>query len=195
MRAQQSSDVTAAASDQRLFIAIACPPGPSVEAVLHELRTFAGTASGLRTVNRDTLHVTLKFLGGTPVSKIPAICAAMDAQYRDVAPFTLQLAGVGCFPGALWLGVCADPVLTNLASRTDNAMATLGFATETHAFHPHVTLARIKRNGRFAAAQWQERHQQTVWEELPVTAINLYRSVTRPEGAVYTVLHSSELKG
>src|SRR5690606_38124166 len=99
---------------------------------LHSLD--AASAGRLKVVNESTLHVTLKFLGSTPDAKRAALYRTLDALARTSDRFAIELAGTGCFPGVLWLGVRSNPALFALAEKIELGMQTLGFAAETRSF-------------------------------------------------------------
>lgn len=136
----------------RLFVAVV-PDPPLLErvaALLTRLRSAADRA-GWRVgwVPPRNLHLTLKFLGWVPPEAVPAI----DGALRPVAartPFQIQLRGVGAFPPqgrprVIWVGVQqgADD-LVSLAQSVEAALETIGFSREGRAFHPHLTLGRVK---------------------------------------------------
>jgi 2'-5' RNA ligase len=49
-------------------------------------------------VGPDGIHLTLKFLGETPASRLGAVEAALRAACADAAPFEISVEGRGCFP-------------------------------------------------------------------------------------------------
>jgi 2'-5' RNA ligase len=104
----------------------------------------------VRWCTEQQLHVTLKFLGEVPVDQVSEICEAVTAAAEFVEPFSLTLAGLGCFPSGraprvLWCGV-EDPSkgCARWVELADPLFENLGFARETRRFHPHVTLGRSK---------------------------------------------------
>ena len=105
---------------------------------------------GLRPVNPEGVHLTLKFLGDVSMSQVDAIAAAVEGAAADAQPFDLELRGVGGFPDlrrprVLWVGVGGDlEALQRLYSAVEAALAPLGFPPEGRAFTPHLTLARLR---------------------------------------------------
>jgi 2'-5' RNA ligase len=100
------------------------------------------------------LHLTLKFLGTVPETRIDAIVAALTQSGLDLRPFEAQIRGLGAFPSGtrprvIWAGVTDGATeMVELARRVDAALAELGFAREERPFSPHVTLGRVRRPGR-----------------------------------------------
>ena len=153
---------------------------------------------GLRPVNPDGVHLTLKFLGDVAVSQVDGIAVALEGVAADARPFGLELRGVGGFPDlrrprVLWVGVGGDvEALQRLYSAVEEALSPLGFPPEGRAFTPHLTLARL-RDGTSPEerARAAARLTSQAWEEgaaVPVGGVSLMRSTLRPGGAVYARL-------
>src|SRR5262249_30509318 len=61
--------------------------------------------------------------------------------------FEISFRGYGFFPTpksarVFWIGINAPTQLTDLAGKVEQSLEPLGIAKETHAFSPHLTLAR-----------------------------------------------------
>ena len=115
--------------------------------VQHDLKR---AAAGVKWVDPEKLHVTVKFLGETDESQVQGIVEAMQAAVEPQEPFAVQMKGVGAFPSArrprvIWLGVAegAEP-LAGIASRLEDGLATLGFEREDRPFRAHVTFGRVR---------------------------------------------------
>jgi len=96
----------------------------------------------------DNLHVTTKFIGEWPGSRVPELHTILRQLTRR-QPFEVELRRLGWFPNdrsprVLWLGVDGGESLTELAAEIDRALAKIGIAKEEREFSPHLTLARIK---------------------------------------------------
>lgn len=96
-------------------------------------------------------HVTLAFLGWTRAETVEPLRDRLTRALAGQAAFALRTAGMGCFPGhakaqVLWVGVDdREQKVAGLAARVSRAVGELGFPLERRAYHPHVTLARIRR--------------------------------------------------
>jgi 2'-5' RNA ligase len=140
------------------------------------------------------LHVTVKFLGPVKASAVEAI---RDRLARDLAarpPFELEARGLGAFPSParariLWAGLAPSPGLAALADAVEGGMEALGFAREERAFHPHLTIARVKQgeSGPAVAAALAERADLVFGSGRVVEAV-LYESRTLPSGSEYVAL-------
>ena len=157
----------------------------------------------LRLVSPDGIHLTLKFLGQVPVPRLSSVTAAMDRVAACAAPFEIELRGLGGFPNleaprVLWVGIDGDPAsLAELAGAMDAELTLLGFPAESRPFAPHLTLARVRdgtpRHQRSRAGEALRQFAGQERAHLPVAGISLMRSVLRPEGAHYTLLHHAAL--
>jgi 2'-5' RNA ligase len=186
-------------STLRAFIAIDL--SPEVRRWLVEARALLeGKIPGgaVRWTDPDGIHVTLKFLGDTPAGRIGEIRSAMERAAEGFRPFPLAVAGLGCFPDTnrprvMWAGVRRQDELIDLQKRLEDGLERIGFPRERRAFSPHLTLARVRDGvtggertdiGRAVAAAAVE---STAMME--VTGLCLFKSVLRPSGAEYSVLH------
>ena len=168
------------------------------------LRKKPGGQAG-KWVHPESIHLTLKFLGDVPATRIAEISEALKQACAGHGPFDLSLEGLGCFPNlrrprVIWAGVGGDVrTLRRLQQDVEEAMNRLGYAPEERDFSPHLTLARVERNARpgDVEAVGQE-VQRTILGEiarLRVEHVYLMRSDLRPAGAVYTELAVADLQG
>jgi RNA 2',3'-cyclic 3'-phosphodiesterase len=108
----------------------------------------------LRWTRPEAAHLTLRFLGHTPADQLPALRQALTAALAPVAPFELQVGGLGCFPHTrrpqvIWVGIDgATDRLATLQAKVEQTVQTCGFATEAKPFRPHLTLARTARQAK-----------------------------------------------
>jgi len=101
----------------------------------------------IRPTHRDDLHLTLHFLGQVASGRIDQLRVLGDNLH--VPGFELVLDGLGHFarPRVLWAGPAKMPEeLVNLHADLAEGLRDFGFAPETRAYRPHVTLARKVRN-------------------------------------------------
>jgi RNA 2',3'-cyclic 3'-phosphodiesterase len=94
------------------------------------------------------LHLTLQFLGSIDENLIEGIVVGLKKIAARHAPFEARARGLGAFPDlqhpkVLWVGVEGDG-LARLQKDVEGAMLELGFPKEERAFHPHVTVGRVK---------------------------------------------------
>lgn len=132
-------------AEQTRRVFFAALPEPETRAQL-----LAALAALPRDVGRrsraDNLHLTLAFVGAAEGASLACLRTAARRVYAPEVSMPLER--WGCFPKAavLWLGAAqAPPALLELARSLSAVLAECGFAPETRAFRPHVTLARRVR--------------------------------------------------
>ncbi len=181
----------------RAFVAIQLP-----ETVKHSLAQAGQLLAtqlpprAIRWVTPEHMHLTLRFLGETEVTKLPALAAGLDHVGPQHEAFSLNLGQVGCFPNSrrprvLWVGVQDDAsCLQALKKDIDAALVPLGWPAEDRPFQAHLTLGRVKDSRLLRDLNWTAQVEPL---PIPVTAVHLIESQLRPSGPVYTVRHSSVL--
>jgi 2'-5' RNA ligase len=130
---------------RRIFFALW--PEPDVARHLDALSAAAHAVCGGRRMRRDTLHLTLAFLGDVDGLQFDAACAAADAASAKVGSggTALQIDRVAHWKHnhIVWAGCDAVPGL--IASLADELVAALrqsGFQLDSRPFAAHVTLLR-----------------------------------------------------
>jgi len=183
---------------KRLFVSVDLDGLGDEVAAVQEL--FAD-ASGLKFVDPDQAHVTLKFLGDTDPDRLPALAdalaAAVDASGVD--PFRAEFGGLGVFPhldyiSVVWLGVREGGTeLTRLHEAIEDSTVDMGFDPEDHEFTPHVTLARMEHAGGKELVQDVVRERDPDAGSLDVTEVRLTESTLTPDGPEYETVERFEL--
>ncbi len=182
----------------RLFLAVPLPE-PTVAALgglLDRLRKGA-MFTPCRPVwaRPESIHLTLVFLGSTPVEKIGMVSAAARTVAAACSPLRIEVKRLGVFPNwksprVLWAGTRERThQLGALHDRLAEACVRLGFEREAREFHPHLTLARIKSlTGVDALRKVVEAHQEIRLPAFDAPELVLFRSRLEPGGAVHTAL-------
>jgi 2'-5' RNA ligase len=182
----------------RAFIAIELPDAVKRTATGVSTQLAAAVPDGsVRWVKPNAMHLTLRFLGDTAESLVPALSQAMDQAVAAQPAFTLALGQLGAFPipqrpRVLWLGLRPVPPAAFGALKTavDAALVPLGWAAETKPFTAHLTLGRVRDGRRLERVPWD---LSVPTAAFPVGAIHLIESDLRPDGPRYTVRHSAAL--
>ena len=138
-----------------MFVALMLGPelGARVEAAtLGALRVDRRSArrEGLRPYGAADLHATLFFLGEVGGETAREVDSALALHLEGARAPDLRLGAAGAFPQpgrerVLWMGIEDRGGLEELQERTTEACAELGFTPEERPFHPHVTVARVRR--------------------------------------------------
>lgn len=180
----------------RLFVAVDTPPDVKRELVRvrDELRRFR---ADVRWEPEGKLHCTLKFLGDVPERILPALGDALAATAAATSPMEVRYAGVGCFPDVrrpkiVWAGMRSEG-LAPLAELVDITCAGFGVAREQRAFHPHVTLGRVK--SLVSSDDLLSRIESVTFESrtVMIREMLLVQSTLKPSGSVYSAVRSFPL--
>jgi 2'-5' RNA ligase len=178
----------------RGFISVDIDNNDRMESLQASLRK---TGANLKLVNLTNIHLTLKFLGNTDEALVPRIKNIMEEGVAGMAPFELELKGVGAFPNmnrmqVLWVGTRNAEGLGNLASYLEDELHQLGFKKEKRRFSPHLTLARV-RSGRNLDAVRGVLGEYTaeLFGAQKIDRIRLKKSDLRPSGPIYTVVEEA----
>jgi len=172
----------------RTFIAIDLP-----EEMKDELSKITDRLDlkGIKSVERDNFHITLKFLGEMREDEIEKIVKKL---YEiDFDPFNLKVCGSGVFPSPkrariVWIGVKGD--LPRMVENIEEKMAEIGFEREKR-FHSHITVARVKRSD----GEIKERINKFLREykninigEIKIDNFRLKKSTLTKKGPVYETI-------
>ncbi len=174
------------AASQRLFFAL-WPPAELATA-LSGIAAAATRRFGGQPSRRESLHLTLAFLGDVPFDAMPALLAA--ARQVAAPPFHLQIDRLGFWRHncLLWAGCAPTPALQTLAAELGSALAAAGqpLPERQRAFAPHLTLAR-KLPAATSAAEVAS-HPCTGLPAWPCTRFVLVASQLSAAGSVYRPL-------
>ncbi len=168
----------------RLFVGLQLP-----ESVRQSLAALARPLPRTRWVDRENIHLTLRFIG--EVDDAPA-ADIDDALARVAAPaFDLSLAGVGAFNSrgrvrTLWVGVEPSAELHALYAKVEQALVRAGQPPEGRRYSPHVTLARLRDVPLDRVAPIIAAHGGLRLGPIPVARLILFSSVLGRAGPVYT---------
>ena len=145
--------------------------------------------------NRDgKFHLTLKFLGEIPKARVENLSLAAGRAIRWLSSVNLVVEKSGAFPDnapprVLWIGV-SDPSrrLSKLYERLEEECARESFPKDARPFHPHLTLARLRKpQGTRALAS---AHKAMLFEpiEISVSELLVIRSELSSEGSKFSVI-------
>jgi 2'-5' RNA ligase len=181
----------------RAFISIDLARIQEVEDLIASLKTADPT---LKVVDPGQIHITLKFLGETAESKVPAIVEAMNGAAQGVEPFTVSLRGAGAFPSknrmrVVWVGLNDTLPMGTMATRLDESLSQQGFERERRPFAPHLTVARAKvESSNPTVRQIIENNAQNDFGTIFVDRIRLKKSVLTKCGPQYSTVEEILLR-
>lgn len=182
----------------RAFIAVELPE--EIHKNLKKLQNdMKDSMPDVRWTKYGNIHLTLKFLGDTKVSKIEAINKAIQDITDRFSPYVVSLAGIGAFPNSrkpsvVWTGIKkgADEMI-RLVNEVESSMEKFGFPREKRPFRPHLTIGRV-REINHPSAMTKALENPTVGEigEFTVDKVSLIKSQLDPAGSIYTTLSEAK---
>jgi 2'-5' RNA ligase len=184
----------------RTFIAIEIPHEIRARVTAHIARLRELLPDSSASWNRDqNLHLTLKFLGDVSIDRLEDLSQAVAHTTSQFDPFQISLTGCGAFPArgkpsVLWIGIKdSSGTLSQLQRELDECCARVGFAREARAFHPHLTIARLRKPQR--GRELAELHGGLEFPALSLTIAEIvgFRSELLPQGARHSALFRHEL--
>ena len=111
-----------------------------------QLSRLRGGLPGARWIDRENLHLTLRFVGDVDMDVAGEIAGALARVHR--ASFTLKLAEIGVLgtkkPHAIVARTDPSSELGELQADHERLMKRIGLRPESRKFTPHVTLARLR---------------------------------------------------
>ena len=169
--------------------------------MIHGLET--ARIRGLRTVDPNGVHFTLKFLGDVPERELPSIHWAISLAAGPHEPFLVEVGGFGAYPNelsprVLWLGVQISQALLSLRTDLEDRLALLGFERDRREWTPHLTLGRARDRASKSDLRRAIRTltaMPPVSQSMGVSSVSLVRSTLLPGGAAYRTLASVSLRG
>ncbi|HDP74733.1 MAG TPA: RNA 2',3'-cyclic phosphodiesterase [Bacteroidales bacterium] len=184
---------------KRTFLAIDVAPQDDIIDLLQELKRNHKLDS-IKWVDPAIMHLTLFFLGDTPIANIPDICDKLKGTIQKFEPFSLTLKGIGFFgrplPRVIWVGVDFSEVLNDLKLSVDSALSEFGYSFDKERFNPHFTLGRVKfmHNTDKLNAEVQQ-YRNKSFQVQTVRELVLYESILKRQGPEYRIIQKFQLKG
>ncbi len=185
----------------RAFVAVSLSSAvqSSVEKLIRSLRQ---EIDGVKWVDTQNLHITLKFLGDVPMNELHRIIAAIQRGAESVETFDLEFRGCGVFPNAeqprtIWIGAGqGSEELTVAATAIEDELFKLGFPKEHRRFSPHLTIGRVKRDVRVseAVSGFLTERSELAFGSSGVDEVIVYSSELTRNGPIYDELATIPLR-
>lgn len=163
----------------------------ALEARIAPLRDALPAASWARP---EALHLTFLFLGETDPGRLPALIEGLDRLSARVS-IPVEIASAGFFPGrkrprVAWIGLEPSGPIRDLATAVRLAA---GAGPDERLFHPHLTLARIRRSWGPGEVARFESALAGVKLEGVLDRVILFESRLSSRGAQHFPLHEVRL--
>ncbi len=147
----------------------------------------------MKPVERDNIHLTLKFLGNVDAKIIANIKSALATV--KFPPFQMEIKGTGAFPSlgrmsVIWVGIEEGwTQVQQVYEQTESILSALGFKRESRSFSPHITIARVRSGKhRDEIAGLLRRLEQKSFGTFLADKVRLKQSVLSSAGPRYSTL-------
>src|SRR6266704_2444474 len=177
----------------RSFVSIDLEDEQILSKVGSIMSSLSALGGDLKPVERENIHLTLKFLGNVSPTKLAEVRSALaEVEFQ---PFALEIKGAGAFPSlkrmnVIWVGVGEGWSQVELIfEQTEKLLHQLGFSREVRAFSPHITVARVKSGRkRDEIAAFLGHLIDESFGTFNVQSVRLKQSILSPSGPKYSTL-------
>jgi 2'-5' RNA ligase len=161
-----------------------------IASILSSLQSLGGD---LKPVERENIHLTLKFLGNVPAPRLGEVKSSLQELVFPL--FTAEIKGAGAFPNlnhmsVIWVGVEEGwSQIEQIYEEIEKLLSALGFRRENRPFSPHITIARV-RSGRKRdeIANFLRHIGDESFGAITVDKVRLKQSILSSSGPKYSTL-------
>ena len=180
----------------RGFIALEIPVIDLIEQMQNDIRK---TSANIKLVEPENIHITLKFLGDTPINQINEIESIITDAVQSIKKHSISLKGTGVFPNenyikVLWIGIQDSAELSRIAQSINKSCTRIGVKKDKRGFSAHLTIGRMKSaKGKEEILTVLNKYKDTFFATVPVDEIQLKKSTLTPKGPIYETLKTIPL--
>jgi 2'-5' RNA ligase len=185
----------------RTFIALQLTPNIRQRLVAWQDK-LAAAIPEVKWVEPENLHVTLLFLGEVPDREVAEVCQRVEEAVAEVAPFSVMVEGLGCFPEprrprVLWAGITTgSEQLQQVHALIEKPLHYLGFRREERRYVPHITLGRLKADREVPRLpELLREYRSCRGGEMLASEICIMASQLERSGPIYTVMGRARFRG
>jgi 2'-5' RNA ligase len=185
---------------KRLFVGV---PIQSEKAVQSELQWRNSRDLNVNRINWATpenWHMTLFFLGDTPVSEIALLEQLIGQSFKGIPAFQTNLRRVGLFPDSrhpkvMWIGLeNVEPLLFS-RNRLGKLLQENEINFDNKPLKPHLTIARVKQlTNQVSLTAWFQEYREMNFGAIRIDRIVLFESILKPGGPEYRTVYQCLLK-
>jgi 2'-5' RNA ligase len=172
-------------STVRAFLALV-PDAFARTRLLEQMPGLLEACPGLRGVRPDGIHLTLRFLGETPLATLEGLGPFLETAAERCPEIRASFGGLGVLPRGrpriLFLGIDLPEPACALQRACEEAARSVGLPPEDRAFRPHLTLGRFVRPPRRPTLPAMD------WGSTAFSELVLFESRLGPGGSLYTPL-------
>jgi 2'-5' RNA ligase len=183
---------------RRIFIAVVI--SEDIRRIVYEQSRKAFAArEQIRIIPPENIHITLKFLGDTRDEDIGRIINAVSAAVSGHKSFEYSLEDrIGAFPSTgrakiAFIGINRGrDHISSLYESIEDKLYSLGIEKEKRSFHPHITIARIKKPSDIGSVKWEITDLKGYSPE--ASSVAVFESILGRRGARYIIIERFVLK-
>ena len=169
----------------RLFVAIEIPVSLSDQIAVIQKQIEA--LAQMTCVSPSLMHITLTFIGEVNERDVDAISSALNTV--SSRSFSLSTKATEFNnrrqPRVLWLAMHANPAILELEKKVGEVLIPFGIKAERRQYHPHITIARIKRSSPELIAL-VDSYRDHISCNFDVSSFVLKKSVLTRDGPIYS---------
>jgi 2'-5' RNA ligase len=177
----------------RGFVSIDLEDPQTLSRVTSILLSLQALGGDLKAVERENIHLTLKFLGNVSTPRLGEVKSSL--QQLVFPAFTAEIRGAGAFPNlnhmsVIWVGVSEGwSQVEQIYEQVEKLLSPLGFRRENRPFSPHITIARV-RSGRKRdeIANFLRHLSEESFGTVNVDKVRLKQSILSSSGPKYSTL-------
>ncbi len=154
---------------------------------------------GIKWVDPERMHLTLKFLGEVKDSELMEVCGIVESVAVEYSGFSIEVCKVGAFgrpARVVWVGVDENSVLEDIQSCLETRFGEAGWKADNKKFTGHLTMCRVRN---FQLGKRFERligeHEGFKAGSCDINSICVYESELTKTGPVYRLMKEYTLQG
>ena len=174
----------------RIFVAVDIPDNNVLNSLSRVRDLLLDTGADLKPVATENFHITIRFIGETPLTLVNEICKELGK--LEFKSFKVKVKGLGVFPNitrprVIWAGVTEGfDKLNTIHDQVEKILRKLGIPPDREKFIPHITLARVRTSRNLSKlVKLINELVSTDFGEFIVNEIVLKRSILTPSGPIY----------
>jgi 2'-5' RNA ligase len=177
----------------RSFISIDLEDQQILSRIVSILSSLQALGGDLKPVERENIHLTLKFLGDVSTPRL----AEVKSSLKQLAfpAFAAEIKGAGAFPNlnhmnVIWVGVNEGwTQVEQIYEQVEKLLSGLGFRRENRPFSPHITIARVRSaRKRDEIANFLSHLSEESFGTITVDRVRLKQSIVSSSGPKYSTL-------
>jgi 2'-5' RNA ligase len=169
----------------RLFVALSIPVALSDQ--IAAIQKHIENSAQMTCVSESLMHITLIFIGEVAERDVDTISSALSAISSKRFSLHAQAIELNNYrqPRVLWLRMHTNPAILELVKKVEQVLIPFGIKEESRRYHPHITIARIKRSSP-VLVDLVKSYQDAISCTFDVSSFVLKKSVLTPTGPIYS---------